>query len=466
MKLTILGGGAFRNLPILRSALATPALLTGGEVCLFDLNPARAEAMGRMVMKTPEYAAVGCPIRWDLPVEEALSGADAVSISFPCGSLEANWRSNAVSRSFGFMSSDNVSPTGAMLALFGGPIILNYARMMERYCPQAWFTIFANPVAIYSTMVNNHTRIRALGVCGGYANHMWDLTRLTGVEGMRTDYDVDVAGINHLSFILRGTAGGADLFPYLESFINKKGWRPPLTCKRHRWLQHHIHFALRKMIDMYRKLGTMIFSTEGDGMAHLYYDECFERGKREVKPATRAQLRTRAEAHRQRRLQADAEFRALLDQELDAKFWDPTTRELGHFGREDSNVTVRILRALGGLGAEKVVASRPNHGAVAGFTDRTGLEYSFHLTHDGVTPTPDLAVPAPLHGLIAALADFQTLTADAIATGDPRTLYQALYAYPIKQNSADARACYRALLDVHKDEMPAVFQETKAYLKG
>ncbi len=464
MKLTILGGGAFRNLPMVRSALATPALLAGGEVCLFDLNSARAEAMGRMIMKTPEYAAVGCRVRWDAPVEEALSGADMVSISFPCGSLEANWRSNQVSRSYGFMSSDQLSPTGAMLALYGGPTILHYARMMERYCPQAWFTIFTNPVAIYSALVNNHTRIRALGVCGGYANHMWDLTRLTGVEGLRTDYDVDVAGINHLSFILRGTVGGEDLFPYLEKFIFQPGWRPPQVVKRHRWLQHHIHFALRKLIDMYRKFGTMIFSTEGDGMAHLYFEEMFKRGEAEAAATpTRAQLRSQAEKHRAARQAADVDFRAHLDRDLDAAFWANAT---DHFGREDTNVTVRILRALGGLGAEKVVASRPNYGAVDGFTARTALEYSFSLTPEGATPTPDLYVPAPLHGLLAALADFQTLTADAIATDDPRTLYQALYAYPIKQNSADARACYRDLLAVHKDEMPAVFQGTREYLKG
>ena len=38
---------------------------------------------------------------------------------------------------------------------------------MEKCCPKAWFVDFANPVAVYSGMLNNHTQIRALGICGG-----------------------------------------------------------------------------------------------------------------------------------------------------------------------------------------------------------------------------------------------------------------------------------------------------------
>ena len=33
-------------------------------------------------------------------------------------------------------------------------------------------------VAVLSAAVNNHTRIRALGICGGMNNYRWDLTRL------------------------------------------------------------------------------------------------------------------------------------------------------------------------------------------------------------------------------------------------------------------------------------------------
>ena len=65
---------------------------------------------------------------------------------------------------------------------------------------------------------------------------------------------------------------------------------------------------------------------------------------------------------------------------------------------------------------------------------------------------------------MSALATHQTLLGDAIATEDPKTLYQALFAYPVKQNAAASRALYKELLEINKDEIPASFQRTKDYL--
>jgi len=63
MKVTFIGGGAPRHLAVIRGALAK-GIFDGGEINLHDLNVPRAEAMGRMIMKTPEYAKVRCKITW------------------------------------------------------------------------------------------------------------------------------------------------------------------------------------------------------------------------------------------------------------------------------------------------------------------------------------------------------------------------------------------------------------------
>ena len=68
-------------------------------------------------------------------------------------------------------------------------------------------------------------------------------------------------------------------------------------------------------------------------------------------------------------------------------------------------------------------------------------------------------------GLLSALATHQTLLGDAIATEDPRLLYQALFAYPVKQNTDDARAVCKELLEINKDEISPNFQTVKEYLK-
>ena len=82
MNIAFAGGGSFRALPIMRSVMAAGALLRGGRVWLVGFNLERAEAVGRMIMRTPEFAGSGCEIRWTDQVEQALPGADVVERVF------------------------------------------------------------------------------------------------------------------------------------------------------------------------------------------------------------------------------------------------------------------------------------------------------------------------------------------------------------------------------------------------
>ena len=113
---------------------------------------------------------------------------------------------------YGYHASDNLSVNGAFLSLRIGRVIFNIAQAMEKCCPDALMLIFSNPVAVYSHLVNTRTKIRALGICGGFNNHKYDLTRLTGRDEYDDNWDVVAAGINHMSFIIRGAYKGKDIF--------------------------------------------------------------------------------------------------------------------------------------------------------------------------------------------------------------------------------------------------------------
>jgi 6-phospho-beta-glucosidase len=461
MKIVFVGGGSFRTLPIVRATLADGQTLQDGEIVLVDFNLARAETVGRLITHAPEFADQACRVWWTDRLEEALPGADVVSVSFPVGSHVVCRLSEQASHAHGFFASDQLSVSGAFRALTGGPILLAIARAMERHCPDAWLVDFANPVAVYSGLVNNHTRIRALGICGGFANHRWDLPRLLGRDVYDEGFDVDVAGVNHLSFILRGSYRGDDLYTLLGRHLTP-GWRPPRITSNPR-LVKHIPFGLQRLAELYRRFGTIIFSTEGDGMRHLFMEQTAEWEAKNFPPPvarTRAQLLREVDrAHATRRAQ-DAELRAFLDVPGDAVWARPHP----WLAPAQGDVTVLILQALGGGAPAKIVASHTNQGAVRGFKDRTVLEYSMTLCQAGATPVPDLEVPDPYHGLISALATHQTLLGDAVATQDPHLLATALFAYPLGHNTRAARALFRALVRIHAAEIAPAFQRTPEYL--
>jgi alpha-galactosidase/6-phospho-beta-glucosidase family protein len=460
VKVVFVGGGAHRHLPILRSALARKPIFDGGEIVLYDINQPRAEAVGRMVVKTPEYAAVGCKVTWDTTLERALDGADAVSVILMAGSPRSFALGNLASQRHGFMSSDQLSPNGAFLALKGGPILMNIARKMEKLCPHAWLLDFANPVAVLSAAINNHTKIRALGVCAGYSNHGWDLMRLMGKDEECTEFDLHVAGVNHCSFILRGSLHGQDLYQLLADHLTKD-WRPPKLMRI--WgpvARRNMRYGLERLVELLHKFGVVIFSTEFDGMAHLFYEQMHERNKTHLtRAAVEAGLRNAPKA----REEADRRFCAWLDQPLDADFWASQARKDFLFRRADNDIIVKILTGLAGVRREKIVTSHPSKGAVVGFKGRTVLEYSQLLYKDSFKPAGRYEIPDPFHGTITSLATHQTLLGDAIATEDPRTLFHALYAYPVKHNTRAAWALYRDLLEINREEIPEAFQKARDY---
>ncbi|HEY9247901.1 MAG TPA: hypothetical protein VIO38_02170, partial [Rariglobus sp.] len=353
----------------------------------------------------------------------------------------------------GFISSDNVSPTGAMCAVKIAPVILNIARTMERCCPRAWLVNFVNPVAVLSSMVNNHTGIRAMGVCAGFTNHLWDIPRLFGEDAQAGALEVETAGVNHLSFVTSGRWKDRDLFEALRERIGPD-WR---MCDLQPWWNTataaNIRNSVSLLVRFWRELGVLVFSTEPDGMQHLMYEETVENQRRDHRVLTEAELDAQTAAQASVRAEADRTFGRWLTEDLDDAFWREQWKTDSRFKRADQDVFVRVFSALSGVRTAKVAVSTPNKGAIAGIKDGHVVEYTQTLSREGLAPTCSsgdgrFQIPDVVHGLSASLAAHQTMLGEALATEDPVLLARALLAYPEKSYSKAARSLYRELFAI------------------
>jgi len=465
MKVAFVGGGSHSLLGPLRSVMADARVIGDGEINLYDLNVDRARTMGQLLMKTPEYAVSRPRIVWGTSLEQALEGADAVGVVLMAGSRKSHRMGDLVSRNRGFLSSDNVSPNGAMLAIKGGRILMGIARKMEQHCPEALLIDFANPVAVLSAMVNHHTRIRALGVCAGFPNHRWDLARICGRDEAEPDLVVDVAGVNHLSFILRGTCKDRDLFELLEEKLHPD-WK--MSSLQSWWgptWSEIIRDSVTNLVRIYRELGVLIYSTERDGMSHLLpYDEQVEQFRKTTASLTPGQIDRDEDRERATRAEADRRFQEYANQDLDQEFWAEQWRHDLSLRRQDDDIYVQILRGMGAGVPTRIVASAPNCGAVEGFKDRTVLEFTQVISGKTIQPAGRFAIPDVVQGMVSGVAAHQTMLADAIATEDPRLLAHALLAYPEQPYSRAIRLLYRDLFEVNAEEIPAPLAAARALL--
>jgi alpha-galactosidase/6-phospho-beta-glucosidase family protein len=461
MNVVFLGGGSLRLTPIIRGLLKRQGIFNGGSIRLVDRMLDRAELVGRAIMRCPEMKGVDCRVTWTDDLDSALEGADMLYITMAIEREPSLYLATEASVKHGFLCSDQLSVNGAFLAARGGGPILSFARKMEKYCPDAMMLIFANPVAVYSAMVNNHTKIRALGICGGYRNHCWDLPRICGRDEYDDSMDVDSVGVNHLSFVLRGKWHGRDVFDVLREHLTP-GWEPPAITSNPR--QEDIQRGLRQMVELFHRYSTTIFSSEPDGIGHLFPECYLKLSSDNFKPFTKQKLAQRTENAKSAIDARFAKFAAELNRNDDS-IWNAPHLENPLFGLDTSDLSISVMAALAGLGSFKIAASAPNRGAVAGFSDRMALEYTMTIDGKNINPVENQYVPAPFYGFIAGLSEFQTLQADAIASGDPRIFADALEAYPVNRFSSKRKEYFREMFDIYTD-IPKTLQNGKDFVRG
>jgi alpha-galactosidase/6-phospho-beta-glucosidase family protein len=253
------------------------------------------------------------------------------------------------------------------------------------------------------------------------------------------------------------------LFEVLRERITPE-WRMPALQP---WwpdaAKRNITTSVTNLVRFWRDLGVMIFSTEGDGMAHLKHDEAVADQARGAVP-TRAEIDARLQRDREGRQAADARFQGWLTRDLDASFWAEHWKEDLTFQRQDEDIFVQVLSAVAGAGPARIAASRPNRGTIPGVKERAAVEYFLTVAGRRITPVGTVEMPDVVHGMVSALATHHLLLGDAMATQDPRLLAHALLAYPIKAYSQDARTLYRDLLTLNENELPEPLRHAKACL--
>jgi alpha-galactosidase/6-phospho-beta-glucosidase family protein len=458
----MIGAGAHRVLGIMRGALAIPGVLDGGEIHLHDLDTNRARVMAAMLTRSPEFAGTGCRVSWEGTLEQALAGADIVGVIMPAGSIRAHIEGHEPSLRHGFISSDNLSLNGAMAAARIAPVIMDIARKMETWCPRALLVNFVNPVAVLAGMVNNHTRIRAVGVCQGFTNHLWDVSRIFGVDEQSKRVQAWAAGVNHLSYIVRGTWDGRDLLPEVAAALRRPDWRPGrLGSFWNEKSRASITVSMSRLARIWREYGVLVFSSEPDGMIHLFCDEAVEEARRDFAYATKAAIDREMARRAQVRTVENRSFEEMLNHTAEPGFWTASDRCLQ---RQDQDVFVRIFAAVSGVREERIATSRPNDGAIQGIKDRHIVEYTQVFSRDAIRHEGPYEIPDVVQGITAALAAHQTMLGDALAEEDPEMFARALMVYPTRPYSRPLKTLCRELLEINAPHIATSIRAAVEYI--
>ena len=158
----------------------------------------------------------------------ALDGADFVVNAIQVGGYEPSTVIDfEIPKKYGLRQTiaDTLGIGGIFRALRTFPVMQDFARDMEKVCPEAWFLNYTNPMSMLTGAMLRSTDVKFVGLC-----HSVQVCVRTLLETLGLDYSPErlagiksrIAGINHMAWLLEISENGKDLYPELKKLAAEK----------------------------------------------------------------------------------------------------------------------------------------------------------------------------------------------------------------------------------------------------
>ncbi len=164
---------------------------------------------------------------------KALEGADFVINAIQVGGYEPSTVIDfEIPKKYGLRQTigDTLGIGGIFRALRTIPVMLDFARDMEKVAPNAWFLNYTNPMAMLTGAMLRGTNVKTVGLCHSVQVCVESLLISLGLDASRerlARIHSQIAGINHMGWLLSIEENGRDLYPELKKLAARKirEWR-------------------------------------------------------------------------------------------------------------------------------------------------------------------------------------------------------------------------------------------------
>ena len=218
-KITFIGAGSFGfTRGLVRDLLTFPAF-RDAHICLMDINDERLDFARQSVGKIVAEGNYPALVTATRDRAEALKDADGVLCTILSGGIHI-WRNDIeIPKKYGVDTNvgDTRGPSGIFRFLRTAPVMLDIARDIERYCPNAIFLNYTNPMAMLCRMIQSETSVSTTGLCHSVQGTAQMLANWVGAPLEECSYLC--AGINHQAHYLKFEWKGESIYPKLKEVI-------------------------------------------------------------------------------------------------------------------------------------------------------------------------------------------------------------------------------------------------------
>jgi alpha-galactosidase len=216
-KFAFIGAGSFGFTRTLVRDILTYNAFKDAVIALMDIDETRLDYITRAVKKIIKAGNYGATVISTQNRAEALDGADGVLCTILNGDVDV-WRYDIeIPKTYGvdINVGDTRGPAGIFRALRTIPVMLDICKDIEKYCPNAVFLNYTNPMAMLCrAMQGEFPKLKISGLCHSVQGTASMLAHWIGA--LDEDITYTCAGINHQAFYIDYRWKGKDAYPLLR----------------------------------------------------------------------------------------------------------------------------------------------------------------------------------------------------------------------------------------------------------
>ena len=222
-KIAFIGAGSFGFTRGLVKDLFTYPAFQDAEIALMDINAERLDAIKRACERIAAEGKYPAKIYATLDRAEALKGADGVVTTILHGNCDIWQHDILIPKKYGVDTNvgDTRGPSGIFRFLRTVNPILDIAADIERYCPNAVYLNYTNPMAMLCRAVQGaFPKLVCSGLCHSVQGTASMLARWIGAKDDEISYTC--AGINHQAFYTEFLWKGKDAYPLIRKAVEER----------------------------------------------------------------------------------------------------------------------------------------------------------------------------------------------------------------------------------------------------
>ena len=412
LNIAVIGGGSTYTPELIEGFVGYYDELPVERIALMDISEERLKIVGDLVQR----------MLGDLPVKlvrttdrrEAIEGADFVVAQMRVGGLAARALDEQIPIKHGVLGQETTGPGGFAKALRTVPVMLDVARDVVRYAPDAWLLNFTNPAGLVTEAIMRHTDAQVIGLCNVPINMQISIAKFLNVPTERVE--LQYVGLNHLSWA-RALVDGRDV--------------------------------TRDVLEMH--WGSAGGQVDADflhalGLIPNYYLRYFAHPDRILREQLTAE-------------ETRAEYLQGVEAELLELYADPTLKEKPALletrgGAHYSTAAVRLIRAIAQDRHEVHIVNVRNDQSIPDLPADAVVEVPAVVGKSGPHPLVQGQLPPAIRGLATAVKAYEELTIEAAVTGGEETAIMALFTHPLVPSWEVATNLWHDLKAAHQVYLP------------